>query len=170
MYPGSFDPVTVAHLHVAEAAVARCGLDRLDLTVSVTTLGKDDGRLSPSEDRLAALHELADSRPWLGVRRTTHSLLADIADGYDVVVLGADKWHQLLDPGWYGSIEERDAALRRLPELALAPRPPWSLPGEDPAAEPPVDLAVVVLDTDPAHHPVSATAVRDGRHEWRARP
>ncbi|MCD9624177.1 hypothetical protein [Rhabdothermincola salaria] len=170
VYPGSFDPVTVAHLHVAEAAVARCGLDRLDLTISVTTLGKDDGRLSPTEDRLAALHELADRRPWLGVRTTPQSLLADIAVGYDVVVLGADKWHQLLDPSWYGSAERRDEALRRLPLLALAPRPPWTLPGQDPGADPPCDLAVVVLDTDPAHHPVSATAVRDGRHEWRARP
>jgi hypothetical protein len=44
------------------------------------------------------------------------------------------------------------------------------MPGDDPAADPPEGVEVVVLETDPTHHPVSATAVRDGRDEWRARP
>lgn len=170
VYPGSFDPPTVAHLHVARAAADQCRLDRVDLTLSRVTLGKDDGRLSPVDEREEALRELTAGRPWLGVRVTDHSLLADIAAGYDVVVLGADKWHQVLDPAWYGSTAARDEALARLPEVALAPRPPWTLPGEDPVADPPPGLHVVVLDTDPAHHPVSATAVREGREEWRARP
>lgn len=170
VYPGSFDPPTVAHVHVARAAVDQCGLDRVDLTLSEVTLGKDDGRLTPVDEREEALRELAAGRPWLGVRTTDRSLLADIAAGYDVLVLGADKWHQVLDPAWYGSLAARDEALGRLPLVALAPRPPWTLPGDDPAADPPVGVEVVVLDTDPAHHPVSATAVREGREEWRARP
>lgn len=172
VYPGSFDPPTVAHLHVAEAALSACGLDRVELTISIGALGKDDARLTPVDDRVADLRRLAEGRPWLGVRTTTARLLADIAEGYDAVVVGADKWHQLLDPAWYGSAAARDAALARLPLVALAPRPPWALPGEDPAADPPIGsgVAVVVLDTDPAHHPVSATAVRQGRHEWRAHP
>jgi hypothetical protein len=172
VYPGSFDPPTVAHLHVAAAAMEQCGLDRLDVVLSATTLGKDDGRLSPLAERLGALRSLASARPWLGVRSTDASLLVDIAAGYDVVVLGADKWHQLLDPSWYGSVAARDVALSRLPTVAVAPRPPWTLPGEDPGADPPPGspVEVVVLDTDPAHHRVSATAVRQGRHEWRAVP
>jgi hypothetical protein len=170
VYPGSFDPPTVAHLHVAEAAREQCALDRVDLTLSLVTLGKDDGRLAPVEQRAATLAELAEGRPWLGVRATPARLLADIAEGYDVVVLGADKWHQLLDASWYGSTADRDEALSRLPVVALAPRPPWTMPTEDPTAAPPVAVEVVVLDTDPAHHPVSATEVRAGRHEWRARP
>jgi hypothetical protein len=170
VYPGSFDPPTVAHLHVAEAAVDALGLERLDLTISIGALGKDDGRLSPVERRTAELRRFAEGRPWLGVRTTTARLLADVAQGYDAVVVGADKWHQLLDPAWYGSVPARDAALARLPVVALAPRPPWALPGDDPAAEAPVGVDVVVLDTDPSHHAVSATAVRQGRHEWRARP
>jgi hypothetical protein len=170
VYPGSFDPPTVAHLHLAEQAVAQLGLARVELVISHDALGKDDGDLTPIGDRVAALRHLAEGHPWLAAGSTPHRLLADVAEGYDVVVLGADKWHQLLDPAWYGGVAERDEALRRLPLVALAARPPWALPGEDPAAEPPEGVTVVVLDTDPSHHPVSATEVRAGRHEWRARP
>jgi hypothetical protein len=170
VYPGSFDPPTIAHVHLAERAVAQLGLVRLDLVISVDALGKLDDALSPIDQRVADLAELAAGRPWLDAGTTRHRLVADIADGYDVVVIGADKWHQLLDPEWYGGIDHRDEALRRLPTVALAPRPPWTIPGEDPAADPPAGVSVVVLDTDPSHHEVSATAVRAGRHDWRARP
>jgi nicotinic acid mononucleotide adenylyltransferase len=168
VYPGTFDPPTVAHVHIAEAAHQQCALDRVDLTISEVTLGKDDGSLTPLERRITDLAALGAQRPWLGVRSTVASLLADIADGYDVLVLGADKWHQLLDPTWYGSGRDRDEALARLPVVAVAPRPPWTLPDADDDLPP--GLQVVVLRTDPAHHPVSATAVRSGRREWLARP
>ena len=39
VYPGSFDPPTIAHVHLAERAIEQCGLDRLDLVISVVTLG-----------------------------------------------------------------------------------------------------------------------------------
>ena len=170
VYPGSFDPPTIAHVHLAEQAIEQCGLDRLDLVISLVTLGKTDGRLSPLADRLAELHRLADTNPALGVRTTEHSLLADVAVGYDVVVMGADKWAQVLDPSWYGGVAGRDEALRRLPKIALAPRPPWPMPGDDPSAAVPDGLKVVILDVDETHGPVSATEVRAGRHEWRALP
>jgi hypothetical protein len=170
VYPGSFDPATIAHVHLAEQAIAQLGLARVDLTISTTTLGKDDDGLTPIEVRIDQLRALTHGRPELGVRSSPRSLLAEVAEGYDVVIVGADKWHQLLDPDWYGSVEARDDALRRLPVVALAPRPPWTLPGEDPAAAAPEGLTVVVLDTDPSHHAVSATAVRAGRDDWRAGP
>ncbi len=168
VYPGSFDPVTIAHLHVAEIAVETCGLDRLELNISVATLGKDDHVLTPVAERLGHLHALVADRPWLGARSTTASLLADVAEGFDVLVVGADKWHQLLDVAWYGSVAARNAALARLPVVAVAPRAGWTLPGDDAAAAPPAGVEVVVLPTDPVHHHVSATAVREGRHDWRA--
>jgi hypothetical protein len=170
VYPGSFDPPTVAHVHLAERAIEQCGLDRLDFVISVVTLGKTDDRLSPLAERLTELHRLADTNPALGVRTTEHSLLADIANGYDVVVMGADKWAQVLDPQWYGGIIERDAALARLPQIALAPRPPWPMPDDDPTAAVPDGVEVVLLDVDERHGPVSATEVRAGRSEWRALP
>ena len=170
VYPGSFDPPTVAHVHLAERAVEQLGLVRVELVISVDALGKEGDTLSPIAARVAELERLGAGHPWLSAGSTAHRLVADIAAGYDVVVLGADKWHQLLDPAWYGGVAERDEALRRLPTVALAARPPWTIPGEDPAADPPDGVHVVVLDTDPAHHQVSATAVRAGRHDWRARP
>jgi nicotinic acid mononucleotide adenylyltransferase len=170
VYPGSFDPPTIAHVHLAERAIVQCGLDRLDLVISVVTLGKSEDHLTPLADRLAELHRLADTNPALGVRTTEHSLLADIADGYDAVVMGADKWAQVLDPQWYGGIEARNEALSRLPRIALAPRPPWPMPDDDPAAAVPSGLEVVILDVDEEHAPISATEVRAGRTEWRALP
>jgi nicotinic acid mononucleotide adenylyltransferase len=158
VFPGSFDPPTVAHLAIADAARAQCSLDRLDLVVSREPLGKDRQGQSPVEERLAALEELARGRPWLGVAVTDDRLLVDVAAGYDVLVVGADKWAQLHDPAWYGgSATARDAAVAALPRVVVAPRAGFPLPDD-----------VEVLDVDPAHHEVSSTAVRAGRHDWRA--
>ncbi len=159
VYPGSFNPVTVAHLAVAEAARDRCALDVVELVVSVDPLGKAAPDLLGLRHRLDALAAVAATRPWLAVRTTEHRLLVDIAEGADALVVGADKWAQLVDPSWYGSVAARDAALARLPLVAVAPRPPHALPPE-------VAGRVVRLDTHPDHHEVSASAVRDGRHDW----
>ena len=169
MYPGSFDPPTIAHVHLAETAIAQLGLDRVDFAISALTLGKDDSRLAPIDDRVAELTAISSGNNRIGVITTPHSLVADIAEGYQVIILGADKWHQVLDPVWYADVDARNEALQRLPLVALAARPPWTMPGEDPAADPPEGVNVVVLDTDPSHHPVSATDVRAGREEWRAK-
>jgi hypothetical protein len=161
VYPGSFDPLTVAHLAIADAAVATCGLERLDLVVSRVALEKDHGGHTSVDERLAAIARVANAgRPWLRGRVTDAQLIVDIATGYDVCVLGADKWHQVNDAVFYdGSTAARDDALARLPRLAVAPREGFPLPdGAD----------VVVLDLAPEHQQVSSTAVRDGRHEWRA--
>ena len=148
-YPGSFDPPTVAHLAVAEAAVA-AGLDRVDLVISRRALGKE--HLDRSLDRrLAVLDAVAATRPWLGVAVTDAQLITDIARPYDAVVMGADKWRQVLDIAWYASAAERDAAVASLPMVLVAPR------GDDRPE------GVRLLDVDEAHLHVSATAVRDGR-------
>lgn len=169
MYPGSFDPPTIAHVHLAETAIAQLGLDRVDFALSARTLGKDDSRLRPIDDRVAELTAISSGNARIGVTMTPHSLVADIAEGYEVIILGADKWHQVLDPVWYAGIDARNEALQRLPLVALAARPPWTMPGEDASADPPVGVDVVILDTDPSHHPVSATDVRAGREDWRAK-
>ena len=130
-YPGTFNPPTVAHLAIAEAARQQGGLDRLDLVVSAMPLGKDPAR-PPLERALAVLEAIAATRPWLGVRVTDQQLIADVAAGYDAVVVGADKWLQIVDPAWYGgSPAARDRPWRGCPAcswcLALrtpCPRPP----------------------------------------------
>ena len=78
-YPGSFNPPTVAHLAVAEAAVRAAGLTRLDLVVSRVALGKEDLPADTLAERVAVLEVVAATRPWLGVAVTDARLVTDIA-------------------------------------------------------------------------------------------
>jgi hypothetical protein len=150
VYPGSFDPPTVAHLAIV--AAARAHVDEVRLVLSEVALGKEDlaGR-TPVADRLAVLR--ADG---LSAAATDARLVVDIVTeaGADAVVMGADKWAQVIDPVWYGSAAARDAALARLPTVLLAERA-----GADVGDLP---VTVVVLDVDPAHADVSATRARAG--------
>lgn len=159
-FPGSFDPPTVAHLAVAEAAVAQGGLERLDLVISVGALGKEHLDARSVAARVDALGALAPAHPWLGVAVTEARLVADIAAGYDAVVLGADKWRQVVDPAWYGDDPDaRDRAVARLPRVLVAPR------GDDHLAEVPSPLppaGALVLELDRAVRYVSSTSVRAG--------
>jgi len=154
-FPGSFNPLTVGHLAVAEAARAQCALNTVDLIVSRVALGKEGVERPRLEDRVSVLEAAAAARPWLGVVVTDHQLVADATEGYDVVVMGADKWAQVVDPAFYGgAAQARDAALARLPAVVVAPRPPFEVPGD-----------VDALDVT---HEASSTAVRDGRSDWMA--
>jgi nicotinic acid mononucleotide adenylyltransferase len=154
-YPGSFDPPTVAHLAIAEAAHQQCGVDRVDLVLSEEALGKEGAHHVRLTDRVAVVRAVAATRPWLGVVVTRHRILADIGSGYDVIVMGADKWAQVVDPAWYGSAAARDDALARLPVVAVARRPGFDVPD-----------GVVALDVDLGAADVSSTAVRAGTHGW----
>jgi hypothetical protein len=152
VYPGSFNPPTRAHVAIADAARRRWGLERVDLVLSERALEKEHVERPLLRHRVAVLEELADRLGWLGVRTTTQQLLADIAEGYDVLILGADKWHQVLDPRYYGdSLDARDLAVARLPQLAIAPRPPLSVP------------EVHLLEVGPEFADVSSTLARGGQ-------
>jgi hypothetical protein len=158
-YPGTFNPPTVAHLAIAEAARRQGQLDRVDLVVSRIPLGKDPTD-PPFEQRAAVLEAMASSRDWLGVKLTDQQLIADLAAGYDAVVLGADKWDQINDPAWYaGSTSARDDVLVRLPRLLLVPRPPHDIPEQ-------LLPGTLVLQIDPDHRVVSASGARAGRLDW----
>ena len=121
-YPGTFDPPTIAHLAIAEAAAAQCGLDHVELVVNREPLGKSGMR--PLAARVAMLEAVAAARPWLTVVVTDKLHLADIAAEYDVLILGADKWEQVLDAGFYESVAARDDAIVRLPRLRYQQRTP----------------------------------------------
>ncbi len=160
-YPGTFNPPTIAHLAIAEAARQQGGLDRLDLVISRDPLGKEPTG-PPLEVRVRVLETLGSTRPWLGVRVTDSRLITDVAAGYDAVVVGVDKWLQIADPAWYdGSTSARDAAVAGMPRILLATRPPLSLPAELPAG-----TLVLALGAECAG--VSSSAVRAGRQDWMA--
>lgn len=152
-FPGTFDPPTIAHLAVAEAAWRTCRVERVELVLSREPIGKETA--SPVEQRLAAVEAAIAGVPWLGVAVTDARLITDVAAGYDVVVMGADKWLQVLDPSYHRTEDDWRASLARLPQVAVARRGDQPIPGD-----------VVVLDVDLAD--VSSTAVRDGREDWRA--
>ncbi len=154
VYPGSFDPPTIAHVAIAEAAVRTGALHRLDLAISRVALGKDAGAQRPIASRVAMAERLAASRPWLQVVVTDSQLISDIAAGYDVVVMGADKWAQVRDPDWYGgSVAARDLAVARLPRVLVAPRPGFEVVGAD------------ALDLPRHIGEISSSAARAGNHE-----
>jgi nicotinic acid mononucleotide adenylyltransferase len=156
VYPGTFNPVTVGHLAIMDAAWRQHRLQRLDLVLSEVPLVKHGGTdLAPLPERVALTQRAVADRPWATVRTTTDQLLTDIARGYDVVVMGADKWAQIHDVAFYGGDPAaRDAAVAALPTLAIARRGDIAIP-------PHSELAVPDWVAE-----VSATAVRNGRHDW----
>ena len=161
VYPGSFDPPTIAHLAIATAALVQCGCQSLTFVLSRAALGKE-GRDDSVEQRAAVLRDLVDGDRFT-VEVTSSRLIVEIARGYDVVVVGADKWAQVLDPSWYADVQARNAAVASLPHVALVPRPPHEPPS------PGGRLTVVEL-ADPTLAAVSSTAVRAGRSDWAAKP
>lgn len=124
VYPGSFNPPTVAHLAVALAAAEQRSLDRVVLMVSRRALAKETVEHPRLNHRLDVLQEAVSHLDWLSVSVTDRQLLADVAEGFDVLIMGADKWDQIQQPQWYENEEHRIQSLARLPELAVAPRPP----------------------------------------------
>ncbi len=158
-FPGSFDPLTVAHLAVADAVREQHAVEQVDLILSVQALEKEGRAHTTVEARAAHIESHAAVRPWLGSVTTDAQLLVDIAEGYDLLVVGADKWHQLHDPRYYGESERaRDEAIERLPRLVVVPRAGVALPHG------PSELLLI----GEHHRHVSSTAVRRGREDWRA--
>lgn len=151
VYPGSFNPPTVAHLAIAEAAREQRHLDRVVLVLSRKALAKEHVEHPRFEHRLAVVESSVRDHAWLSVAVTDRQLLVEIADGHDVLIMGADKWAQINEPSWYGgSHGARDEALNRLPELAIAPRPPIEVPDHH------------ALRIPSFHHTVSSTLARSG--------
>ena len=157
VYPGSFNPPTIGHLAIAQAALHQRGLDRVDLMVSRVALGKELVGRPAFDDRIFVLEESVADIEGLEVSVTDHQLLVDIAQGYDVVIMGADKWAQVLDPAFYShSVQARDQAVDALCqlELAIAPRPPLEVP----------ERSKLLVDAELG--PVSSSGARQGRLEW----
>ena len=154
VYPGTFNPPTIGHLAICEAVIDRHGLTGLDLVVSRNPLAKEVGDRPTLEERVAVIEASTASLEIVRVVVTELRLIADIATGYDVVVMGADKWHQINDPVFYDSESHRDDALGRLPTVAVAGR------GDDPV---PAELRLTV----PTHiSEISSSGARDGRADW----
>lgn len=153
-YPGSFDPPTLAHVHIADVARQRFGLVTVTFVLSEVALAKEAraGSGPSASARAEVIEQVGERIGWLRVEVTTAQLVADLADGYDVVVMGADKWAQVRDPAFYGDDPAaRDRAVERLPRVAVAPRGDLPVPAE------------LRLHVEPWAAEVSSTLARDGR-------
>ena len=123
VYPGSFTPPPIAHLAISEAAITHCNVDTVVWTVSRIALAKEEVVRPLFEHRLAVLHEVAKEFEWLEVKVTEMQLLADIALGYDLLIMGADKWHQIQDPVFYDNNPGlRDSVPVSYTHLTLPPK------------------------------------------------
>ncbi len=156
-FPGSFNPPTVAHLAIAEAARTQHGLDTVDLVVSRRALAKEEVEHPRFEHRVEIVRRSIAAYPWLDLVVTEAQLLVDIARGYDLLIVGADKWAQIHEPRWYASPEARRRALRLLPPTTIVPRSGHSHPD---------DLALALDDATLAT--VSSTRARAGEIELMA--
>lgn len=158
VYPGSFNPPTIAHVAIAEAALAQCQLTSITFAISRRALAKeatDDADRPRMTDRIEVLRTMVAADRRFELLVTEKQLIVDIADGFDVVVMGADKWQQIQDPTFYGDdLAARDQAMAALPELALFPRRPFSTNGA-----PTLRLDANVLDLIDA---VSSSRARAG--------
>ncbi len=154
VYPGSFNPPTIGHLEVMRSAIEHLSLTRLDLAVSFSPLGKGPVERPSLEARLGVLRQSVEHLEIVEVVVTEQRLIADIATGYDVVVMGADKWRQVNDLSFYESELHLEEALARLPRLAVATR------GDDPVPE----EARLPLRFDTSE--ISSTRARSGSTEW----
>ncbi len=127
---GSFDPVHLGHLALAEAARDRFALDRVLLVVAAGQPLKPSGPAAPAEDRYAMVRLAVRGRPRLEasdieLRRPAPSYTVDtlreIARGIGpldevLLLLGSDAMADF--PRW------REAeAIRALARLVVCPRP-----------------------------------------------
>jgi nicotinic acid mononucleotide adenylyltransferase len=166
-FPGSFNPFTVAHRAIADQILADHPNASLTFVISTSALGKDSrSQPEPSHRANAIKGRCADLGERVDVVVTTQQLLVDIASSFDLLVIGADKWIQINSPDWYPTDAARDDAIRSLPRIAVFARASIDIDHLRAYGHPKGLQIVSFIDESLAH--VSATAVREGREEWRA--
>ena len=128
---GSFDPLTLGHTTLAEAAAERA--DLVVLIYSVRTLPKEGDAVPPllsEEERLDIISTWCERHPRIVPGVCSHGLLANQADAVrgcfpgarPIIVLGSDKALQLLDPKWYDDRNSELGALFRQSDVLYAER------------------------------------------------
>ena len=133
LFAGSFNPLTRAHVALAEAARAAGQIDVIAWTLAVETVNKERVERATLPDRLAQLEAFRDGRAgnsdaivvancglYVDQARALHALMAPKARL--AIVVGYDKVVQIFDPRYYA---DRDAALGALfaeADLLVAPR------------------------------------------------
>jgi nicotinic acid mononucleotide adenylyltransferase len=172
LFSGSFNPLTLAHVAVADAACAQAGLDALVWAQAVVTVDKERVTRASLPDRLAQLVAFARTRGesvlvlnrglYAEQVQTIRTIVGNLMRHF--VVVGFDKVVQIFDPRYYA---DRDGALAELfvgADLLVAPRADagarelaqlLAQPGNQPYAD-----HVAMLDVPPVYRADSSTEVR----------
>jgi len=128
---GSYNPLTLAHLALAAAALTHAGLDLVVWTMAAVTVDKERVERAAVADRLAQLEALAAACPSSAIARTNHGLYVDQARAFRALiapsarlsfVVGFDKIVQIFDPRYYTDRDATLAALFALTDVLVAPR------------------------------------------------
>lgn len=174
LFPGSFNPLTNAHLAVAAAAREVAALDAVVWSISAVTVDKERVERASIPDRLAQLGAFARTTPADVVAIINRGLYVEEAEALRAhlagsatlfMLIGFDKIVQIFDPRYYA---DRDAALRELFALAhilVAPRDGQGAEALDALLAQPENRAyssfVRLVPVSPEHTHDSSTAVRE---------
>lgn len=124
LFAGSFNPLTGAHLALADAARHVAALDAVIWSIAAVTVDKECVERASVPDRLAQLHAYSYTTPADVVASINRGLYVEEAEALRVrladsatlfILVGFDKIVQIFDPHYYA---DRDAALRDLFALA----------------------------------------------------
>ncbi|HZC98705.1 MAG TPA: hypothetical protein VFA46_00440 [Actinomycetes bacterium] len=136
---GTFNPLTRAHAALAVAG-HRAGCERVVLAMAPASLDKERLERAHPVDRLDWVRTWARRHSWAAVAVCSRPLLVDMAEalgrltsGQVVLLLGADKAEQLVEPRYYEDLEAALARLSSAASLLVADRaghPPARLPLE----------------------------------------
>jgi len=141
LLPGSFNPLTDAHVAMADAALSSGRIDALDYLIATRTTDKERVERASLADRLICLDEYVQGKPSEGVVLVNRGLYVHQAEiAWAAMpslqelwfVVGFDKIVQIFDPRYYS---DRDAALDRLFALASFLVAPRDAAGVDALAE-----------------------------------
>jgi nicotinate-nucleotide adenylyltransferase len=171
LFGGTFDPVHLGHVHLADLARKSQALDEVRFLPCRVSPHKTAASPTRAADRLEMLRLATANLPWAVVddceiRRggpsfsyqTAEAMAARFPDDKLFWIMGGDQWDAL--PQW-----EQPARLAALVEFIVLARGPHPLPR----------LGYVLHVIDEAH-PASATAIRDAlargatSHPWLAPP
>ena len=170
--PGAYNPPTLAHLALAEAAKAR-GADAFLFAVGTVTIDKPESGLRV-EERLCLLCELADASRGFGVVALNRGLYAEQAEALRrslpaleelTFIVGMDKIGQIFDRRYYENFEDSLAALFAGARLAVAGRGSGerealeAILAREPARR--FEQSIDWLELDPRWRNASSTQVRE---------
>jgi nicotinate-nucleotide adenylyltransferase len=169
LFGGTFDPVHLGHVHLADLARKSQALDEVRFLPCRVSPHKTGASPTRAADRLEMLHLATASLPWAVVddcetRRdgpsfsyqTAEAMAARFPDDKLFWIMGGDQWDAL--PQW-----EQPERLAALVEFIVLARGTHPLPREG-----------YVLHVIDDQHPAAATAIRDAlahgatSHPWLA--